>query len=344
MGLYPSFMADTDVDTINCPIGKWYFKRMTLLGLLLIGFGGWFLYDGLVGYPKKQVKAVAFEAFAKGAIPWEEYAANPDTNYAKASLSEEEIEMVRDAHTAGGQKATWADYALENDLDPGEPPSDDLRPQYGAFKKGAAMEWDEFAKAEELPVDPQSIEDPARRNSVELINKAFNYAKNNRRWKEYAAGKGLPDTEPHFYGKSDILEQYIFGGACAVGGIIALIVMLMNRNRSVKADGDAYYPKTSLRIPFSDVHKIDTRKWRRKGLAYAYYKSSAGEEKKAVIDDLKFEGSQAILDRLKDNFEGELIEEFLDEEGTPEMEGQERSVDDGSEPETETENGDVKGA
>jgi hypothetical protein len=62
------------------------------------------------------------------------------------------------------------------------------------------------------------------------------------------------------------------------------------------------------------VFKIDTRKWRRKGLAYAYYRSESGEEKKAVLDDLKFVGSQAILDRMMENFEGELFEEVHDDD------------------------------
>ena len=108
--------------------------------------------------------------------------------------------------------------------------------------------------------------------------------------------------------------QYVFGGLCALAGLVALVLMMLNRNRSVTADSEAYYPKPSVKVPFADVFRIDTRKWRRKGLAYAYHRADGGGESKAVIDDLKFIGSQKILDRMLAKFEGELIEEVIDEE------------------------------
>ena len=51
-------------ETIECRVTPWYFRRMSLITLMLAAFGGWFLYDGLIGYPKKNLEAVASEAFA----------------------------------------------------------------------------------------------------------------------------------------------------------------------------------------------------------------------------------------------------------------------------------------
>lgn len=103
MGFYQlKFMADKHEETISCPIGKWYFKRMSLLGLLLIGFGGWFLYDAVIGYPKGAVKAVINEGFRAGSsTSWEAYATDPKNNFAKVELDPEQLEAVRSAHVEG---------------------------------------------------------------------------------------------------------------------------------------------------------------------------------------------------------------------------------------------------
>ena len=307
-------MADNDVEIIKCPIGKWYFKRMTLLGLLLLGFGGWFLYDGFVGYPNSQVKAVAYEAFAAGAESnWEEYSTQEATDFSEAKLSAEDMEVVKAAHQAGGEKAKWQDFAIKKKISKEVPAEgSENRKFYDAFqaRNGGAV-WAEYAAENGLPEDPAA---EVERDDVGAIFNAFEDGGKDREWAPYAAANDLPSDEPYFHGKGDILEQHVIGGLCAAAGVIALIMMLLNKNRSVSADGEAYYPKPSTKVPFSDIFRIDTRKWRRKGLAYAFYKEAGGDEKKAVLDDLKFVGSQSILDRMLENFEGELIEEVVDDE------------------------------
>ena len=311
-------MAENDTDKIQCPIGKWYFKRMTLLGLLLLGFGGWFLYDGFIGYPKSQVKAVAYEAFKAGSSStWAEYSAKEETNLAQSQLSDEDIELVKKAHAAGGEKATWADFALEKKISASEPAEGtEERALYEAFVAGGeGGTWETYATSKGLSVEAGAIS-----NAFEDGGKA-------REWKFFAADHDLPSDEPYFHGKGDIVEQYAIGGLCAAAGLTVLIIMLLNRNRSISADGEAYYPKPATKVPFADVFRLDTRKWRRKGLAYAYYKDGEGEEQKAVLDDLKFVGTERILDRLMDNFEGELVEEVVEEEDDDSDGGEESDAD-----------------
>lgn len=163
-----------------------------------------------------------------------------------------------------------------------------------------------------------------RDERVDALYNAFEDAGKPREWALFAAANGLPSKDPHFHSKGDIIEQYVIGALCAAAGLVALGLMLLNRHRSVKADDQAYYPKPAVKVPFSDVFKIDTRKWRRKGLAYAYYRTDSDDEKRAVIDDLKFVGSQAILDRMIDNFEGELVEEVIEGEDRSEPEDQDK--------------------
>lgn len=320
-------MADKDEESISCPIGKWYFKRMSLLGLLLIGFGCWFLYDAVVGYPKGAVKAVINEAFKAGATTsWEAYASNPKTNFAKIELNEDQLASVQSAHMEGGRKATWEDFARKMKIDLKEPgPGEANRDLFESFSAGGAdgADWTVYATAKGLPDHPAAMEE--RDERVDALYNAFEDAGKSRDWALFAAANGLPSKDPHFHSKGDILEQYVIGSLCATAGLVVLVLMLLNRHRSVRADGEAYYPKPTVRVPFSEIFKVDTRKWRRKGLAYAYYRTESDDEKRAVVDDLKFVGSQAILDRLLANFEGELIEEVIEgderQEPTPEREG-----------------------
>jgi hypothetical protein len=63
-----------------------------------------------------------------------------------------------------------------------------------------------------------------------------------------------------------------------------------------------------VQIRYADVFRVDKRKWEHKGLAYAWYRTQGGAEKREVFDDLKFGGADKVLERLLASFSGELIE------------------------------------
>ena len=321
-------MAEIEkTESINCPIGKWYFKRMTMLGVLLLGFCAWFIYDGKVKYPRQAFEAVAFEAFEMGGDDktWEEYQKIDETKLAKSELSDEQMVDIKAAHTAGASKAPWRDYAVDTKIDQAEPAEGETNHDlFKAFSAGGAegAAWAEFAEANGLSVDP--VQDKAGERAVEVM-KAFEEGGKARDWTLYAEEKDWP-AKAHFHSPSDISQQIFIGSACGIGGLAVFLVMILNRKRAVSADAEAYFPKPSQRVPYDKVFKIDTRKWRRKGLAYAYYKEGE-DEKKAVLDDLKFVGSQAILDRMVDSFEGEIIEEVIEED--EDEDGDEDTKEDG---------------
>jgi len=316
----------TSSEPINCPIGKWYFKRMTMLSILLLGFAGWFIYDGKVKYPVKSFEAVAKESFEQGAgKTWEEYEKTEETNLSNSQLTDDQMVIIKEAHAAGASKAPWRDYAVKTKIDQAEPAAGaENHDLFKSFSAGAVEEatWKEYAEANGLSVDP--VQDNAGERAIKVM-KAFDEGGKPREWTLYAEEKDWPE-KTHFYSASDISQQIYFGSACGIGGIAVLIVMLLNRKRAVSADGEAYFPKPNKRVPYEKVFKIDTRKWRRKGLAYAYYKDESGEEKKAVLDDLKYVGSQEILDRMVGSFEGELIEELVEEDDEEEGEDSAKEI------------------
>ena len=117
--------------------------------------------------------------------------------------------------------------------------------------------------------------------------------------------------------EDDITEQkYWAGGAFFVATIIG-IVFLINRGKKISADANSFTTPGGTTIPFDSVYRIDKRKWKYKGLAYAHYTDADGKKQKAALDDLKYGGTDKILDRLLANFSGELIDRVEDEDETP---------------------------
>jgi hypothetical protein len=49
-------------------------------------------------------------------------------------------------------------------------------------------------------------------------------------------------------------------------------------------------------------------------LAYVYFRDDSGRERRAIIDDLKYEGADRVLARLMKHFKGEVLDR-VDEAG-----------------------------
>lgn len=127
------------------------------------------------------------------------------------------------------------------------------------------------------------------------------------RWVSYAAKNGW-EEDPKLYTDREIAEQFWFGYGCLGGAVIVGLVLLLNRGKTLRGETDHWISPEGVKIGYSDVFRIDKRKWEHKGLAYAWYRTSAGAEKRAVFDDLKFSEAGRVLDRLMKAFNGELIE------------------------------------
>ncbi len=74
--------------TTRAKISPGYTWRLALIGVMCLAFGGWFLYDGMVTYPRQMSAYQAFEAFTESTPDWR---SNPQV---------------------------WQDYAAKNNLNP----------------------------------------------------------------------------------------------------------------------------------------------------------------------------------------------------------------------------------
>jgi len=159
-----------------------------------------------------------------------------------------------------------------------------------AKQEGRLEEWIAKARAEQLPTGTDG-EPP--------------------RWVSYAAQNGW-DEDPKLYTEREIAEQFWFGYGCLGGALIAGVVLLLNWRKYLQGEADHWVTPEGVKVAFADVFRIDKRKWEHKGLAYAWYKTESGAQKRAIFDDLKFNGADRVLARLQACFSGELIEKVVD--------------------------------
>ncbi len=298
-------MGDSSNAPITCTVGRWYYKRMLLMALMLSVFGAWFLYDGAIGWPRKNEAAVAAEIFnaSKEGASWEAVTAKSQAFRETSEGADEALmKLFRDAHAAGQTKMPWKDYARKTRI-PENPDSGtheaSVREAFEAGGKDGAT-WADYALSKSLEVDPK--EDKA----VE-IRRAYEAAGQRRDWAGFAFERGWGSKAPKYHTQRDIVEQFVIGGACLAGALIAIVLLLRNRTRTLTADGESFTTGKGVRVPFESVYRIDKRKWDNKGLAYVWYRGEG--ESKTVIDDLKYEGASDILDRLLANVQKcELIE------------------------------------
>jgi hypothetical protein len=138
------------------------------------------------------------------------------------------------------------------------------------------------------------------------------------RWISYAAKNGWPE-KPHRYTPEEIQGQFYWGGGTLLVGLFVAGLMLINKNKVLRAEADHFITPEKKKVFFADAFRIDKRKWDNKALAYVWHKPEGGSASKVVIDDLKYAGAGLVLDRLMANFKGELIEKQADPvENSPE--------------------------
>jgi hypothetical protein len=223
--------AAKDPETIVCRVTPWFYRRMGILAAMLLFMGGYFLYDGKIGYRKDN--AIAEE---------------------KVKFDGEFLKSFDDAKSSGR-------------LD----------------------EWMAKARAEGKPTG-ENGEPP--------------------KWASYAAQRGWPE-QPKKHSEAEIFQQFEWGGAMLLLALVAIVHVLLTRGKQLTGHEQHMIMPNGAEVRFADVFRVDKRKWDNKGLAYVYHRTG-GVARRAVVDDLKYDGAGRVLDRLLERFNGELIEKIED--------------------------------
>jgi len=137
-------------------------------------------------------------------------------------------------------------------------------------------------------------------------------------WTEFTASwepwKMAAEPPEHAFDARKIQEQWVVGACCAALALMGLLVLLRTLKRSIAVDGEAIYTQSGRRVPFSDLIRLDLRKWDTKGLAVAHYKGGSGTGRIRIdgliyggFDKEKGEPAEELLRRVKARFSGELV-------------------------------------
>ena len=304
-------------EQIICKVAFWYYRRMALMFLLLTGGGAWFYYDGLINWPNKNKIYLAKVAFEAGSEKrqWDDF--TTEIEKYDTVLSEEDRELIKNVFQDGKLSMQWAEYEISTEGKRGLA-NIELNELKEAFLSGKRLDlsWENFARKNEYPLTKdESSESQGGFEKFESLYNAFESSKDKRKWSLYgtlSGKKGWSDSEPKYHTSSEILAQIIIGSILLLSALYVLLLTLINRGRSIGSDEVSFITEKGLLIDFKTINKIDTRKWNKKGLAYLFYVNEKGLPSKTVIDDLKYKGADEILERIKNEFTGELVENIPD--------------------------------
>jgi hypothetical protein len=140
---------------------------------------------------------------------------------------------------------------------------------------------------------------------------------------EVGLKKDAPETP---YSAKKIFEQWVVFWICAVLAVGALFFLLRTGSRKLVLKDGVLEPPGGKPVALKDLVRLDLRRWRTKGLAFAWAGEN-GRERKIRIDGLTYGGFKAdegqpaeqLMERIKAGFSGELIE-YEEEEGRSEAE------------------------
>ncbi len=118
-----------------------------------------------------------------------------------------------------------------------------------------------------------------------------------------------------------IREQWYFAYALCALALYALFILLRTIRRRIIIDDQKIITQEGRTVRLSELTRLDLRKWGTKGLAFAYYPLSNGKEGRIRIDGLTYGGFQkdqgepaeALMERLRAHFTGEIIEYAAEE-------------------------------
>lgn len=101
------------------------------------------------------------------------------------------------------------------------------------------------------------------------------------------------------YSESDIRNQFLIAGALGLGAAAALGMLLASRGKRVVSDADGITDQNGQRLRWLDIVALDKKKWDRKSIAYAIYKTDAGE-RRFMLDDFKYAGCDLMVNHIEE--------------------------------------------
>lgn len=119
-------MNATGSSQLVCPLSPWFYRRFGLAFLAVAGMSLYFLYDGKIGYPKKNLAADLHDAFVAGQ-------SGEPVSLDEAVQTDSQRVAIEAAREAGANGSSWPAFAATRKL-PGKIPhrytAEEIREQF----------------------------------------------------------------------------------------------------------------------------------------------------------------------------------------------------------------------
>jgi len=128
------------------------------------------------------------------------------------------------------------------------------------------------------------------------------------------SSKRLTDAHPVEGLEKLILYQYAFIAIGLAVGLPCVLWYLRNKGTWLESTEDSVRLSSGQELKISEITKFDKIKWEKKGIGVLHY-SEQGEEKKFIIDDLKYDRktTDAIVKWIETKIPHEMIVNGLTE-------------------------------
>jgi hypothetical protein len=147
----------------------------------------------------------------------------------------------------------------------------------------------EFVKIEQGLLESGEIEVQEQKSHGGEVDLALRLA-----WERHAKDAGYKRDIPKERTPEAIREQRVIGWVMLLGSLVFAAWVAWNHTLRVRAEGEVVIGTSGQRVELDAITKIDRKKWKTKGIAYAIYESE-GKQRRLTLDEHKFKGCEAII-------------------------------------------------
>jgi hypothetical protein len=185
-----------------------------------------------------------------------------------------------------------------------------------------AEEWRRYAEKQEvrLPEDrsilPVDLELPVRWPEVLWEYEKMKPLDWHRLWLDYSGEREMSSSPPEKpYDARKIHEQWVVFWICLALAGGAAFFLVRTLGRSLRADEEGITGVNGKKVPYSDMKRLDLRKWETKGLAFIEFEGASGKGR-VRIDGLTYGGfkkeqdepAERLMRKIRSRFSGEILE------------------------------------
>lgn len=181
-----------------------------------------------------------------------------------------------------------------------------------------AEQWRQYAGTQSVDFGGHPVTSTERVTWPEELQDAKLLAKGPAdAWDAYTERMKLNRKAPEkIHDQRSITEQWCYFFVLTALALFTLFVLVRTSRRKISVDHEKITTQSGKVVRFHELKQLDLRKWQTKGLASGKYVTGQGDKGSIRFDGLTYGGfkkeegepAEALMNRVREHFKGELIE------------------------------------